>query len=211
MNPSSAARRSFWLKTLHQWHWISAALSLAGMVLFAVTGLTLNNASLVEASPAVENRQATLPENLLEPLARQQPARGAQAPLPADVRLWLETELQIRIGQRDAEFSSDEIYLPMPEPGADAWLSIDLASGEVEFERSDRGWVAYFNDLHKGRHTGTAWSWFIDIFAVACLIFALTGLALLTFHARQRQSTWPSQPGPDRPTHPDAFVHPLRP
>lgn len=191
MNPSSAARRSFWLKTLHQWHWISAALSLAGMVLFAVTGLTLNNASLVEASPTIENRQATLPENLLEPLARQQPARGAQAPLPADVRLWLETELQIRIGQRDAEFSSDEIYLPMPEPGADAWLSIDLASGDVEFERSDRGWVAYFNDLHKGRHTGTAWSWFIDIFAVACLIFALTGLALLTFHARQRQSTWP--------------------
>lgn len=191
MNPSSAARRSFWLKTLHQWHWISAALSLAGMVLFAFTGLTLNNAALVEASPAIENQQTTLPENLLAPLAQGSSERKAQAPLPAEVRHWLETELHVRIGTRDAEFSADEIYLPMPEPGADAWLSIDLASGEVEYERSDRGWVAYFNDLHKGRHTGAVWSWFIDVFAVACLIFALTGLALLAFHARQRQGTWP--------------------
>ena len=36
------ARRSFWLKQLHQWHWISAAVSLIGMILFAVTGITLN-------------------------------------------------------------------------------------------------------------------------------------------------------------------------
>lgn len=191
MNPSSAARRSFWLKTLHQWHWISAALSLAGMVLFAITGLTLNNAALVEASPAIVNQQATLPTQLLESLAQSQTSGKAQAPLPADVRQWLEAELRIRIGARDAEFSTDEIYLPLPEPGADAWLSIELASGDIEYERSDRGWVAYFNDLHKGRHTGTAWSWFIDVFAVACLIFALTGLTLLAFHARQRQSTWP--------------------
>ncbi|MCB5362753.1 PepSY-associated TM helix domain-containing protein [Pusillimonas sp. CC-YST705] len=191
MNSSSAARRSLWLKTLHQWHWISAALSLAGMVLFAITGLTLNNASWVEASPAIENRQAHLPEPLLESLSQAPSGRSAQAQLPLEVRQWLENELDISIGGRDAEFSSDEIYLPLPQPGADAWLSIDLASGDIEYERSDRGWVAYFNDLHKGRHTGTAWSWFIDVFAIACLIFALTGLTLLAFHARQRQNTWP--------------------
>lgn len=189
MNPSSAARRSFWLKTLHQWHWISAALSLAGMVLFAATGLTLNNAAWIEASPQIRNLQATLPEDLRAALA-EQAAQAPQAPLSDAPRLWLESELDIRIGQRNAEISRDEIYLSMPEPGADAWLSIDLESGEVEYERSDRGWVSYFNDLHKGRHTSTAWSWFIDIFAIACLIFALTGLALLAFHARQRRSTW---------------------
>ena len=187
---SPAARRSFWLKTLHQWHWISAALSLAGMILFAFTGLTLNNAALVEASPTIENQTTTLPERLLAPLA-QQPEEVTQAPLPAEVRQWLEDELHIRLGGRDAEFSSGEAYVPMPEPGADAWLAIDLASGDVEYERTDRGWVAYINDLHKGRNTGTAWSWFIDIFAIACLIFALTGLTLLAFHARQRQATWP--------------------
>ena len=29
-------RRSFWLKTLHEWHWVSSALCLLGMLLFAV-------------------------------------------------------------------------------------------------------------------------------------------------------------------------------
>ena len=31
-------RRAYWLKTLHQWHWISSAICLLGMLLFAVTG-----------------------------------------------------------------------------------------------------------------------------------------------------------------------------
>ncbi|EKF75533.1 hypothetical protein A11A3_01632, partial [Alcanivorax hongdengensis A-11-3] len=49
----------------------------------------------------------------------------------------------------------------------------------------------FFNDLHKGRHTGTVWAWFIDIFAAACLLFALTGLGLMTLHAKRRPATWP--------------------
>ena len=31
----------FWLKQMRQWHWISAAICLIGMLLFAVTGITL--------------------------------------------------------------------------------------------------------------------------------------------------------------------------
>jgi hypothetical protein len=46
-------RRSFWLKHLHRWHWISAALSLVGMILFAATGITLNHAGEIEATPRV--------------------------------------------------------------------------------------------------------------------------------------------------------------
>jgi hypothetical protein len=191
MNPPSAARRALWLKTLLQWHWISAALSLAGIVAFSITGLTLNNAALIEASPSVQNRQLTLPDHLRAPLSSQQAAGKTPAPLPAEAAQWLEAELGIRVASRAAEYSASEIYLPLPEPGADAWLSIDLSSGEVEYERSDRGWVAYFNDLHKGRHTGAVWSWFLDIFAIACLAFSLTGLALLAMHAGRRKSTWP--------------------
>jgi hypothetical protein len=51
--------------------------------------------------------------------------------------------------------------------------------------------VSYLNDLHKGRNTGDAWFWFIDAFAVACVVFTLTGLLLLQLHARHRPSTWP--------------------
>ena len=36
-----------------------------------------------------------------------------------------------------------------------------------------------------------AWFWFIDVFAVACIVFTVTGLLLLQLHARHRPSTWP--------------------
>ena len=97
-----------------------------------------------------------------------------------------------RSARQPAEWSADEVYLSLPRPGGDAWLSIDRASGAVEYERTDRGWIAYLNDLHKGRNTGAAWRWFIDIFALACLVFCITGLFLLqTACAPARASTWP--------------------
>ncbi|ADV26942.1 hypothetical protein Psesu_1092 [Pseudoxanthomonas suwonensis 11-1] len=189
-DPVSAQRkRGFWLRTLHQWHWISSAVCLVGMLLFTATGITLNHAARIEAQPQVDNRTAQLPEPLLDVLA-DAPTEG-NAPLPPAIAGWLQDELSIAAGRRPAEWSEDEAYLSMPSPGADAWLSIDRESGEVEFERTDRGAVSFLNDLHKGRNAGPAWGWFIDVFAIACLVFCITGLFLLHLHARQRRMTWP--------------------
>lgn len=187
----SSPKRSYWLKTLHQWHWMSAALSLVGLILFAGTGLTLNNAAWIEASPVTVNKTLELPEELLPGLLARPGADKKKRPLASPIEAWLDRELGIRIDKRPAEFSSNEVYLSLPEPGADAWLSIQLDTGELEYERSSRGWIAYFNDLHKGRHAGAVWSWFIDIFAAACLIFAFTGLFLLKLHAGNRPASWP--------------------
>ena len=86
----------------------------------------------------------------------------------------------------------NEVYIGIPGPGSDAWLTIHASSGEVHLESSSRGWIAYFNDLHKGRNTGTAWMWFLDVFAVASVIFCVTGLLLLQLHAKGRPWTWPA-------------------
>ena len=59
------------------------------------------------------------------------------------------------------------------------------------YEVTDRGWIAYLNDLHKGRHTGAAWSWFLDVFAVAAIVFCVSGLLLLQLHSKRRPATWP--------------------
>ena len=186
---SQQQRRGFWLRQLHQWHWISAAMCLVGMLLFTATGITLNHAARIEAAPRVDNRTTELPAPLLAQLA-DAPEQG-NTPLPADVAAWLGTELELSLGRRPAEWSPQEAYLSMPSPGADAWLSIDRETGAVEFERTARGWVSYFNDLHKGRNAGPAWGWFIDVFAIATLVFCITGLFLLHLHARQRRLTWP--------------------
>lgn len=181
-----AARRAYWLKTLHQWHWISAAVCMIGMLGFAITGITLNHAGRIGAEPVVTTLEATVPAELLAGGPEE-----AEAPLPPALRDWIASELDVRVGARAAEWSAPEIYLSLPRPGGDAWLSIDRESGELVYERTDRGWVSYFNDLHKGRHTGAAWGWFLDVFAVACVVFTLTGLFLLWMHARHRPATWP--------------------
>jgi hypothetical protein len=178
---------SFWLGTLRQWHWISSALCLAGMLLFAVTGITLNHAAQIEAKAQVTTHLAQLPEPLQASLKDKMPTQG----LPLALRQWLEAELAIRLDGRDAEWSDGELYIGLPRPGGDAWLSLDVESGALEYESTDRGWIAYLNDLHKGRNTGTAWFWFIDVFAVLCVVFSLSGLLLLQRYAGNRPSTWP--------------------
>ncbi|RPE77254.1 PepSY-associated TM helix domain-containing protein [Vulcaniibacterium tengchongense] len=181
-------RRGFWLRTLHQWHWISSAVCLVAMLLFAATGITLNHAAKIEAEPTTLNRTVPMPPSLLKALGARE---EGSAPLPRAVADWLNGVLPVAIGAQPAEWSAEEVYLALPRPGGDAWLSIDRATGEVEYERTDRGWIAYLNDLHKGRNTGAAWRWFIDVFALACLVFCVTGLCLLQMHARQRRATWP--------------------
>lgn len=173
--------------TLRQWHWISSALCLFGMLLFAATGITLNHAGQIESRPHTVTHQAQLPEALHRSLRDDAPNAG----LPVGLRNWLEDELALSLADREAEWSDSELYIALPRPGGDAWLSLDLKSGTLEYESTDRGWIAYFNDLHKGRHTGAAWRLFLDLFAIAGLIFSLTGLLLLHRYAGSRPATWP--------------------
>lgn len=182
-------RRSFWLKQLHQWHWISAAVSLIGMLLFAVTGITLNHADKIEAKPVVVDRKATLPADLLA-LLKKGPEEGKR-PLPVQLEPFLDKAVGADVAGREGEWSADEVYVALARPGGDAWVSIDRETGAIEHEKTTRGAISLLNDLHKGRNAGKAWSWFIDIFAAACVVFTVTGLILLQFHARARPLTWP--------------------
>jgi hypothetical protein len=187
--PVKKRRKAFWLKQLHTWHWISSAISLIGLLLFAITGFTLNHAADIEGSPVTREAKAQLPKALLPRIAPDD-APDAKKPFPAEIRSWLESNLKSR-ALGDADWSADEIYLALPRPGGDGWISVDRATGAVTTESTSRGWIAYLNDLHKGRNSGTAWKWFIDIFVLACMVFTLTGLVLLWMHSKHRKSTWP--------------------
>lgn len=174
-------------RTTHLLHWISAAVCFAALMLFTITGITLNHASAIGSTPKVATREASLPDVLRAELAQAE----ADAAVPAAVVEWIEREFDIRAAKATVEWSDEELYLSAPGPGRDAWVSIDRESGTAKSESTDRGWIAYFNDLHKGRNTGIAWTIFIDVVAAACLFFSLTGLILLQIQARQRPSTWP--------------------
>jgi hypothetical protein len=189
------ASRAVWLRQLHQWHWISSALCLMAMLLFSITGFTLNHAAQIEAKPSVTRLKAALPAPLRERLAtlvERHAASHADArlPLPDDVAAWANQAFPVDVRGVTAEWSEEDAYVPLPRPGGDAWLRIGV-DGQAEYENTDRGWISWLNDMHKGRNAGAVWSWFIDIFAGACLVFCITGFLILKYHAANRPSTWP--------------------
>ena len=182
-------RRLFWMTQARVWHWITGAATLIGMLLFAFTGITLNHAGQIEGKPAIVEKTAVLPAELLVQLG-EAPVDGETAILPKPVADWLETELGAPVSRKTGEWSESEVYVGMPKPGGDAWLSIDRETGDVIFENTDRGAISWLNDLHKGRNTGPVWFWFLDIFSVAAILFCITGLVLLWMHAPRRPPTW---------------------
>jgi len=196
VNPSPAAKRakpkwkskSWWLRQLHTWHYMSAAIALAGILMFAITGFTLNHAASIGAAPVVTPGGGTLSPSLLRQLAHP---KSTDAPLPADVARAVKGAVGLDPSGHAGEWSDAEVYVALPRPGGDGWVSVDRTSGKITSEVTDRGWIAYLNDLHKGRNAGATWFWLIDAFAAACLIFSLTGIALLYFLAKNRPLTWP--------------------
>lgn len=186
---AQANRRAQWMRQLRQWHWISGAVSLVSMLLFAVTGITLNHSAAIEAKPQVTTQEATLDGSTVSALADT--PRTGRAPIPASLAAAVSSAIGIDVAGREAEWSEGEAYIALPRPGGDAWVSIDRESGALTYERTDRGWISYLNDLHKGRHTGPAWSLFIDVFALASIVFCITGLLLLQMYAKGRSMTWP--------------------
>jgi hypothetical protein len=184
--------RTWWMHQLHTWHWMSAAMSMVGVLAFAITGLTLNHSASIGANPVVTHKNADLDKALLGQLAKP---FAKDAPLPAPVAARVAALTGLDPAGRSVEWSDGEAYVAMPRPGGDAWVSIDRASGAIESEITNRGWISYLNDLHKGRNAGPVWFWFIDVFAAACIVFTVTGLFLLQLMARNRPLTWPMVAG----------------
>lgn len=191
-NPATAAatRRAGWMRVLTRWHWISSAIALVGMLFFSATGITLNHADLLESSTHTTlTREAVLPATVLAALdAGEQAAPEA---LPDALSGWLRQNWQMGVSPKGIEWSADELYIDLKRPGVDASLTIDRHSGEISYDATDRGWVAWLNELHRGRNAGSVWHAFITVFGIASLVFAITGLLLLHLHAGRRWLTWP--------------------
>jgi hypothetical protein len=177
----------FWRTQFRQWHWISSAVCLTGLLLFAATGFTLNHAASFEAKPKTTRIEKALPADALNALEKAQD----KAPLPVAVVQAVQKETGADISAKAAEVSEDEAFIDLATPGIDASVTIDRASGDITYERTTRGVIAILNDLHKGRHAGPVWSLFVDVVAFACVLFAITGFGLLWFYEKNRRITWP--------------------
>jgi len=103
----NSRRRMLLYRTMHSWHWISAAICLAGLLLFCITGITLNHATAIAANPQVTKKSAPLPDSL-HPLLVSGKTGDA---LPDALADWIEDEFDIDTEGADVEWSPEELYL----------------------------------------------------------------------------------------------------
>ena len=94
-------RKAFWMKQLHTWHWMSSAVSLIGLLLFAITGFTLNHAAEIEGQPVVVEGSGQLPASLL-PLVAPDGKPDAKKPLPPAVAGWVAKTFKVKGGGKAA-------------------------------------------------------------------------------------------------------------
>ncbi len=73
-------------------------------------------------------------------------------------------------------------------PGYSADIFIERETGNYSLMESRSGIVAVMNDLHKGRDSGSGWSWVIDISAGVMMLVSLSGFGLLFYLKKRRVS-----------------------
>lgn len=172
MKSSALAR---WMRWLHTY---SAMLVLLLLLFFAITGITLNHPEISSSvGKTSQQLQLELPEQLPDLLVLPEEQQQAAIALYVD---WLKQEQQLKGGYNLNFSPEDEVLeIDFKRPAGYAAVVIDLSARTAEVDTEFGGYLALANDLHKGRYAGSSWKWLIDITAVFCLLFALSGFYLL--------------------------------
>lgn len=163
--------------------WLHVYLSMASFAIlafFAITGLTLNHAEAFTARRSITTQgRGTLAAEWVRVTAS-----GSVA------RFEITEHLRRQHGFRGAvgEFRTDDSQCAVSfrGPGYSADVFVNRGDGSYEYSETRMGAVAVLNDLHKGRDSGSAWSFVIDLSAVLMTLVSVTGLGLLLFLKRRR-------------------------
>ncbi len=151
-------------------------LGLLVMLLFSVTGLTINHEHALGATHAEVNE---LTGSVPPPLIAQHD----------NLRIveHLRETLKIRGAMTNFSDLSDEIAVAFKEPGQVWDITVAKDTGRVIARHERYGATAILNNLHRGRYTGPAWSWVIDFSAALIVLACVTGFVLWLALPRRRQ------------------------
>lgn len=179
--PPSPRTRSWYTWSAAVVRWLHIYLSMLGFAtlsFFAFTGITLNHPTWFGAAEQVVRDltgevSTSLVGDRVDELAVAEELRDS-----------------LRLRGRVTEFETDdfECMLVFKSPGYAADVYVDRETGTVSGTETSSGAMAILNDLHKGRDSGAAWSWVIDVSAVLTLLLSVSGFLLLLYLRRRRIS-----------------------
>lgn len=147
------------------------------VLFFSLTGITLNH-----------------PEWTLGGREVQTKVKGTLKPdcFVGDKVDWLRVVEQLRAEQSvrgaagDMRVDGDEGSLTFKAPGNVSDCFFKMTSHEYEMSITSQGLVGVMNDLHRGRDSGKAWAWLIDLSGVFLTLISATGLGILFYLKKSR-------------------------
>ncbi len=154
------------------------------LILFCISGIVLNHVEWLKGDKNDGQHTIALPETLV---TKANENLNTLPTLYPEIEAYLATEHGLtKVKSIDWEKEDALVMLDYPLPAGFAFAEFDFISGELNLEYQTGGILSLIGDLHKGRHTGEAWSWVIDISAVLMILFAITGMIILFQNRKKR-------------------------
>lgn len=176
-----------WSRWLHIY---ASMFGMATIFFFSITGLTLNHPdwffreTTTQFEGQVNRDWLHLSAN---PPANWDESDYGHEIAKLEVVEYLRAKHQVRGAVSDFLTFANECEVTFQGPGYAATARVARASGDYSLDVTTNDLISVFNDLHKGRHSGTAWSLVIDISAVLSSFVAVTGF-LLIFYLKLRRT-----------------------
>ena len=180
----AGAKQSEWKKlTARYSRWLHIYLSMFSFVIvlfFSVTGITLTHLEWFDESVERENKvQGTIPASWVN-------MSDTALIKKMEVVELLRKQYGIKGYVSDFMIQDDQCMVSFRRPGYSADAFINREDGAMQLTEMKLGVIALFNDLHKGRDSGNAWKWVIDLSAAFLIIVSLSGLVMLFFLKKKR-------------------------
>jgi hypothetical protein len=164
--------------------WLHIYLSMVSFTIvlfFSATGLTLNHVDWFQSAMHTSEQKGKLDSSWTNPQDTNRVNKLA-------VVEFFRNRYKVKGALNDFRIEETQISLAFKGPGYEAAGFIDRQNGQFELTETSAGFIGFLNDLHKGRDTGSIWSWVIDISAVLMVLISLTGLILLLFIKKKRMA-----------------------
>ena len=176
-------KRSFYSVSRALHIYLSTALFFL-LILFCVSGIILNHVSWLENDKHNGQNQLLVSAELFE---KAQTNLDTLPSLYPEIEQYMQQQFSLS-NVKSIEWEKEDalVMLDYPLPAGFAYAEIYFQTGELNIDYQTGGFMSLIGDLHKGRHTGEAWSWVIDISAVLMILFAVTGLFILFQNRKKR-------------------------
>ena len=169
---------AFWIRWSHIY---ASMLGLAVTLFFSVTGITLNHPEwFPEITVSLDPVEGKLDPRWLDPSRANKVEK-------LEIVEFFRREHGVTGLVADFRIEDDECLLTFKGPGHAADAVIDRATGRYTLNQVKHGFVAWINDLHKGRDTGPVWSILIDVSAVLLTLISTTGILLILYLKMRRK------------------------